>query len=371
MVLLSAIALVLSTILCIHSLSGRAVIGCAAGTSCNEVLGSRWSFLSGIIPVSGLSVICYAALTFCLLFRRTVDDDPQFTKWVDLGTLVFAGAIIGAAIWFIWLQKNMIRAFCPYCMTAHICGIILSLMLLLRTQVKLARRIISLLVGVALAACMAGVQLLTTPRSAYERGFIPEALPLPDPYEMPVIGNPSAEITITLLYDYRCSHCQRIHSLLGEVVRKMDGNIAFVLAPVPLSSACNPYIPAGEDRFTGSCELTEYALALWRCDRDAFNIFDAWLFDSTPGTLWHPREPEEAFAKACSLVDEEAFREALEDSWIKDYLLKIYELFGRTSSSEKAAIPRFIFDETYLVPDADDAEELVSLLMSVFLNQAG
>jgi len=369
MVLLSAITLVLSTILCIHSLSGRGVVGCTAGTGCNEVLGSRWSFLFGMIPVSGIAVICYAALTFCLLFRRTVDDDPQFARWVDLGTLMFAGTIIGAALWFIWLQKNMIRAFCPYCMTAHICGIILSLMLLIRTHVRFLWRILCLLAGISLAAGLAGIQLLTTPRSAYDRGFIPEALPLTNPDEMPVIGDPSsAGKTITLLYDYRCSHCQRIHSLLGEVVREMDGDIAFVLAPVPLSSACNPYIPAGEDRFRGSCELTRYALALWRCDRGAFSIFDAWLFETAPGTLWHPREPEEAFAKACTLVDEQAFREALEDPWIRDYLLKVYELFGRTSSSEKAAIPRFVCDETYLVPDADDTEGLVSILRSVFLN---
>lgn len=250
-------------------------------------------------------------------------------------------------------------------MTAHICGIILSVLLLIRTRESLAGRCLSLLAGLALAGGLLGLQLLTTPRTAYDRGFIPEALPLPDPQEMPVIGDPSAETVVTLLFDYRCSHCQKIHSLLPEVVDRLGGSVAFVTAPVPLSRDCNPYIPAGEDRFKGSCELTRYALALWRCDPTAFAAFDDWLFESRDSKGWYPRSPEEAFAKACSLVGVQRLDEGLPDPWIDDYLREIFEVFGRTSNAEKSAIPRFIYGEKWLVPDVDDVDGLAGLVQSL------
>lgn len=363
--LLSAVALVLSAVLCIHALSGRGLIGCSAGTSCNEVLGSRWSFLGGIIPVSGLAVICYVAMAVCLLCRRSLDADPKFSKWLDRGILVLAGAILGAAIWFIWLQKHMIRAFCPYCMTAHICGMILSVILLFRSRERVISRAACLLCGAALAGALAGLQLLTTPRTAYDRGFIPEELPLPAPQEMPVIGNPDAEFVVTLLFDYRCSHCQKIHPLLEEVADLLDGKVAFVAAPVPISKECNPYVPAGEDRFKGSCELIRYALAVWRSDREAFTPFDKWLFEPGPTGGWYPREPGEAYMEACSLIGEKKLQEALSDPWISDYMSDICEAFGRTSTDGKGAIPRFIYGNKWLVPDADDAPGLASLVESL------
>lgn len=360
-VLFSSAALVLSVILCIHALSGHGLIGCSAGTSCNEVLGSRWSYLFGLIPVSGLAVVCYVAMTLCLLFRRSFEADEQFFRWLDRATLVLAGAIAGSAIWFIWLQKNMIRSFCPYCMTAHVCGLILLCLLLAGSRQKFIARILCTLAGLALAGCLAGVQLATTPRTAYERGFIPEALPVPPYEEMPLIGSPQAEDVVTLMFDYRCSHCRKIHSLLGEVAGLLDGKVAFSVVPVPLGKDCNPYVPAGEDRFKGSCELTRYALALWRCDRDAYAGFDAWLFEDRPGG-WYPREPGEAFDKACALVGRETLVRALSDPWISRYMADVCELFGRTSTQGKGAVPRFIHGDRWLVPDVDDASGLSELV---------
>ncbi len=350
-----------------HALNGRGLIGCSAGTGCNEVLGSRWSFLFGSIPVSGLAVICYMALTVCLLCRHGFKDDPQFSKWLDRGILALAGAISGSAIWFIWLQKNMIRAFCPYCMTAHICGIILSVILMLRSRERAISRTTCFLCGIAVAGALAGIQLLTTPRTAYDRGFIPEELPLPSPEEMPVIGNHDAENVVTLLFDYRCSHCQKIHPLLEEVAALLDGKVAFVTAPVPISKECNPYVPAGEDRFKGSCQLMRYALAVWRSNPEAFYVFDEWLFEPRPSGGWYPREPEDAYSEACSLIGEQKLQEALSDPWISDYQADICEVFGRTSTDGKGAIPRFIYGGKWLVPEADDAAGLASLVESLLL----
>lgn len=375
MVLLCAIALIISALLCVHALSGQGLIGCTAGTSCNQVLGSRWSFLFGIIPVSGLAFCLYVVLLFCLVCADRMQEDPAFGSLLWKVTAISAGAITGSAIWFIWLQKNFIRAFCPYCMTAHITGLILSVLIVIYIHIenKVAltfRRVICYVLGLLLACGMAGVQLCTTPRTAFERGFVEEALPQEDPHELPVIGNPDARYCVTLLFDYQCSHCQKIHSLLPEVVRHFNGEVAFVLCPTPLSQECNPYVPSGEDRFKGSCELAKISLALWRTDRQAFKQFDAWLFEPDPVKGWYPRSVEDAYAKAALLSGRstsgtaggDALGKAMNDSWIDNYLSTTFELFGRTSQNGKAAIPRFIYNSQWIIPDADDATGLESII---------
>lgn len=384
MVLLGAIALVLSFILCIHALSGHGLIGCSAGSSCNEVLGSRWSFLLGLIPVSALATLLYLVLLVCVLLRDSLAEDPAFQKYVDSFCLFGAGAVIGSAIWFIWLQKNMIRAFCPYCMSAHVAGVCFSILIIVRRFGRdsdglvcgktVFKTLLCLLCGLLAAGALAATQLLTTPRTAFERGFVPEALPQCDPHQLPSYGNPDAGTVVTLLYDYRCSHCRKIHGMLPELAGLLGPDFVIVTCPVPLSLACNPYVRASEDRFEGSCELTRYALALWRTDRNAFAAFDRWLFstsDEESGqvfvsrTGWYPRDLEQARSKAESLIGPDALAKAVKDPWIDDYLSEVMELFGRTSTAEKAAIPRFICNGQWLVPDADDADGLAALILGL------
>ena len=79
MVVLTAIVLLLSVILCIHSISGHGLIGCTQGTSCNQVLGSKWSFLFGIIPVSALATGAYLTLLACILLIHS-DSTAQQEK---------------------------------------------------------------------------------------------------------------------------------------------------------------------------------------------------------------------------------------------------------------------------------------------------
>lgn len=367
MVLLSIIALILSGFLCFHTMTGRGLIGCAAGTNCDQVLGSRWSVLFGIIPTSGLAFCLYIVLTLCLIFSDKMKDDPAFGSFLWKLTMVSSGAIVGSAIWFIWLQRAYIHALCPYCMATHGIGIVLSALIVF--FIVKERRIAGpwwqagcFFTGLLLAAALAGVQLVSTPRTAYERGFVTEELPTFDASEMPAIGNPTAAQAVTLLYDYRCSHCRELHTLLPEIITRFDGQLAFILCPVPLSQQCNPYIPAGRDLFKGSCELTRAALAVWLSDRDAFYIFDSWLFEAQAAGKWQPRNPDEAMAKAASLIGQEALDKALNDNRINQYLDKAFELFGRTSTDGKASVPRLILGRRWLTPDADDAEGMTNII---------
>ena len=68
MALLCAVALVLSVILTLHSLSGMGLVGCGTGSSCDQVTASRWSLVMGFLPVSSLAVGAYLALLVCIVF---------------------------------------------------------------------------------------------------------------------------------------------------------------------------------------------------------------------------------------------------------------------------------------------------------------
>ena len=357
MVSLGTIVLILSIVLCIHALSGRGLIGCQAGTSCNQVLGSRWSFLLGTVPVSALAMGAYIALLFCLLsFDRLEPDMQRFTGRI---MLVIGGAVFGSAIWFIRLQRTLIHAFCPYCMTAHILGMILAVLIIFWCARRdISGRALHFLIGLLLSVALAVLQLCTTPKTLSERGFAQEELPQFDTDELPVIGKSDAPTAVTLLFDWQCSHCRRIHLMLPDVVRELHDSVAFICCPVSLSNECNPYVPYSADQFAGSCELMRMGLALWRTDRDAFREYERWFFGRDLPTVGEARN------KAQNLIGGEALEKAMQDPWIDSYTMKALELFGRTSVNGKAAIPRFICEGAWLVPDADDAPSLAALIRS-------
>ena len=100
MVVLTAIVLLLSVILCIHSISGHGLIGCSQGTSCNQVLGSKWSFLFGIIPVSALAIGAYLTLLSCILLINSESTAQQEKSFLFKAILMVCGAVSGCAVWF-------------------------------------------------------------------------------------------------------------------------------------------------------------------------------------------------------------------------------------------------------------------------------
>lgn len=371
MALLCVIALIISVFLFFHALSGKGLIGCAQGSSCGAVLGSRWSLLLGAIPISAPGICMYSFLLVCILGADSIDD-PVFEGRIRKLMLIASGAVSGAAAWFIIVQELFIGAFCPYCMSVHCCGIVLSGLIIWDAHRRNvagnpAKGAILVAVGIASAAALALFQVSTTPRSAYDSGSVREELPNPAELGLPVIGDSAAEYNILLMYDYRCSHCRKIHTMLPEVIEKLGGRVSFTLCPTPLSKECNPYVNSDVDLFKGSCSLDKCALAVWRIRPDAFPEMDEFLFENRRGG-WYPREEEEATKKAAELIGAEALEKELHSEWMRDYLSCVLELFARTSSSERAAIPRFVLDGRYMVPEADNAEALTELIRQLTNN---
>ena len=362
--LAGAAALLLCIIMSIHSLSGSALVGCGAGSACDSVLGGRWSMLFGIFPVSGIAAGVYLAFLLAigvLLFSK----DEGLKDLAAKAILLLCGAIVGAAVWFIGLQVFAEGQLCKYCMTAHGLGIICAVLAAsaLMRGTKAGRSWLA--AGAGLAALMAALQVLTVPDSVYQEGRGEEAFPLILAEEAPVLCNPDAEYVIDLLYDYQCSHCRTVHELLPEVARQFGGRVAFVLCPCPLSPKCNPYVPREETRFEGSCDLARLALAVYKLEPDAFSGFDGWLFGAGESD-WRPRAVQTARERAAAIVGKDRLEALLPDPSLSESLRRSADLFGRTSTRNSASIPRFVFEDRWVVPSADTAEDLAKILSEQF-----
>ena len=367
MVALVTIVLLLCIILCIHSISGHGLIGCSQGTHCSAVLGSKWSFLFGIIPVSALAAGIWIAFLICLILHRNSDLELQF--FINRILLILSSAVSGSAAWFIWLQSHMIRSFCPYCMTAHILGITISILTVIWCiKQKTGHSLLSIGLGLVLAAGLAIIQFATTPLTLAERGFASEPLPELSAQELPVIGDPDAPHVVTLLFDWQCSHCRQVHGMLPDVVEQMKGKVAFICCPISLSRECNPLVPQGStDRFTGSCKLLRIGLALWYTDPVAFGRYEEWYWGDYSKT-WILPGVDSATAYASDLIGADRLEKAMNDPRIESYIQTVLQVFGRTSSGGHSAVPRLIYGNDWLIPEADDAAGLATLIESL-INQ--
>jgi hypothetical protein len=124
-------------------------------------------------------------------------------------------------------------------------------------------------------------------------------------------------------------------------------------------------VPREETRFEGSCDLARLALAVYKLEPDAFAGFDGWLFGAGEGG-WRPRAIESARERAASIVGKVRLEALLPDPSLSESLRRSADLFGRTSTRNSAGIPRFVFEDRWVVPSADTAEELAKILSEQF-----
>ena len=363
--LLCAACLALSVWMLVHALTAAPMAGCGAGSGCDGVMGSPWAYVLGGVTVSLVSTTLYLLLMACLLFLGgDRAEDRSLDQWLWRLMPLLGGCIVGAALWFCWLQAGVLHLFCPYCTALHLAGCVLAVLILLRARKAGTRPAWPFAAGLAAAALFAFVQARTVPETVYDSGRTGAELPVFSDAELPALGPADAPTEITLLFDFQCSHCRRLHRVLPELLDKTDGQVRIRLCPVPLSSACNPYIPAsGTDRFAGSCELTRLALAVWYAAPERYAAFwDAMLVEEGGRT---PAGPDVAQARARELLGD-GFETAVADGRIDATLRRAYELFGRTSTQEKSGVPRLVCGQRWLVPEVDDAEALLQLIRTEF-----
>lgn len=346
----------------IHSLAGVQMAGCAAGSSCDDVMGSPWAYVLGGVPVSLAAGVLYVLMLLCLLFLGgSRPEDRSLDRFLWRLMPLLGGCIAGAAIWFAYLQAGVLHTFCKYCSALHLLGCVLAVLVFLQARREGMRPLPWFAAGLLAAALFAFVQTRTLPDAVYDSGRTDADLPVFAAGEVPAEGQ--GEETLTLLFDFQCIHCRRLHRVFPEFLEKTQGRYRVLLCPVPLSSACNPYIPAsGIDRFAGSCSLTRHALAVWFTRPEACAAY--WDYLLGAGDDRAKTDLVAAERRAREILGED-YTQALQDPRIKAYLDKVFELFGRTSTSEKSGVPRLIAGQRWLVPETDSAEELAALVATI------
>ena len=359
---LSLLATLLSISLSWHFLSGGPMIGCTGGSSCDQVLNSKWSMLAGVLPVSSLAVGTYLALFVASFFIGSETEEPvRYLAWKAM--LVLVGAVVGSALWFIIVQKWFIGEFCPYCMSTHLSGLLLAVVVVWRAEKFRPLHTLGLImIGLGLSGILVAFQIEVAPKTAYKDGDSQKDLPVMDYQKVPIIGSEDAPYKVTMLFDYNCPHCQKIHFMLQDAVRQYGGKLAFVLCPTPLNTKCNPYVPRDVDAFKNSCELAEISLAVWNADRKMFSTFENWMFTYDSGDRWHPRTLGAAKAKAIELVGSVKFNASLSDPWIEHYMQTCIQIFGRTLQNGKGGIPKLILGSRWVIPEPENTKDLISIL---------
>jgi uncharacterized membrane protein len=365
---LNSIALILTIIMSWHYLTGGQVAGCGSGSPCEQVLNSRWSTIAGILPVSGLALGVYLALLVAGFFAGPSNEAPiRNLAWGVM--LILSGSIGGSAIWFTILQKWFIGEYCFYCMITHTTGMLLVVLVIWRafnylrgqsnSTLALSSRVLT---GLILTGLLVISQVIFTPKAVYSDGVTEESLTTIDHHDVPILGSPDAPYIVTLLFDYKCYHCQQLHFMLTEAVSRYPGKLAFTLCPVPLSPLCNPYVPGDADQSGNSCDLAKTGLAVWLADREVFPVFENWMFTFESGDRWSPRSPEAARAKAVELVGKTRFEDALADPWIDQYLKTSTQIFSHTIQNGRGSIPKLIYSSRWVIPQPYSSDDLVIIL---------
>src|SRR5579864_1036823 len=140
-------------------------MGCGPSSGCAEVLNSRWSTWLGI-PAGAIGALDYLVMFAATLFVGAGRSaSVRGRAWAVL--VVTAVAAAGAAIWFVFLQFEVLGDWCKYCLTVHACGLVAAGLVFWRVPAVLrgTRLSVAGLVGLAAVCALVFGQLLVPPKS--------------------------------------------------------------------------------------------------------------------------------------------------------------------------------------------------------------
>lgn len=134
--LLALVAMGISAYLAYGSLTGDRVAGCGPDSGCDQVLTSKWAYWMNV-PVSVFALVPYAIIlgaSFRIGSKRDAKSRRLTWAWMLGGAMT----VFGAATWFVGIQAFLLKSFCVYCMTAHACGAIASILIFVNAPLRRA-----------------------------------------------------------------------------------------------------------------------------------------------------------------------------------------------------------------------------------------
>ena len=402
-------AAIITAYLAIATLArGGDVPGCGPESDCDKVLNSSWAYWLGI-PVSLLGLGLYGAF-FISTFSLKIDQQQKATRSLNSLTL-FSFATLAAAAWFVCVQAVAIKAFCPYCCTAHGLASLAALIFLSqagRISSRLSVRLnfgAGIGVALGLVAVIAAGQIILpkeqtaplivdlgqaqtnalifeakfvlkpTPPSAVEpkptapavATVTPEAPSTPkaepflvprstlslDAVRLPLLGPANAPHRIGCLFDYTCHHCRQLHGFIRTAIVQFDGQLSCLMIPMPLDANCNAKFKRTHRDHVDACKYAKICLAVQQVAPAKYEQFDRWLFTNhkTTKPLAKVRE------HAAGLVGAAALNKAVASETVQQQLqqnIRVYEL--NTKNGGNSSMPQTIVgDRVIFGPPPSDA----------------
>lgn len=86
------------------------------------------------------------------------------------------------------------------------------------------------------------------------------------------------------------------------------------------------------------------------------------MFSFESGDHWQPRSLAAAKIKAAELVGQAKLDAALTDPWIERYLQTSLRIYGSTVQSGNTAVPKLVFGSRWVIPQPNDANDLIMIL---------
>ena len=167
----------------------------------------------------------------------------------------------------------------------------------------------------------------------------------------PLVGSPTARIIFVELFDYTCSHCRANHASITTALKAQGVDAAMIALPVPLNSKCNRHTTSSH---AGSCEMSELAIAVWRCDRAKFETYHSWMMAA-------PRTAAAARVYADSLVGAQAIAAELGTGVPTKFIAQHVALYGKAGGG---SVPKLMFSDG-VAPGQVSATWLTNRLLSL------
>jgi len=375
-VILSVVGMILSVWLSYQKLNGSisSLVGCGAASGCENILGSKWSVVFEWVPVSLFSALLYFILMLSVI------------AWLPKSSLISKTAawiIIFSAVWFTALQIVVFADFCVYCMTMHVVGVIVALLVLLlhRSAAKSEFGALPLVAGFLAVFILAVTQLLGVEPDTHQldqmnyaqkkvdksNGGLHKIL-LPSQRkvlieEVPSIGNKDSKHVIVEYFDYTCASCRSMNTQLKEAMKRQEGKYALIPLTVPLNPDCNPYFKKRLKEHNSACFLSHYSITVWYANPEKFAEYHDWLFQMPTPSV------EEAKIKAIELVGEKSFIENLRNPAVRAQMennLKDYAVVSKSNP----VMPKLLLGEGKVTHGrAKDSETLNELLEKELIAQ--
>jgi uncharacterized membrane protein/protein-disulfide isomerase len=333
---LSLISASIALYLLVTSLESGHVAGCGPASDCDDVLTSDWAYFLGL-PVSLPGLVVYGSVVLATFL--VVPPIPRRFRRKAWIFLAFAACLVSAAAgWFLILQLLVLEHVCPYCLGAHLAGVLSALLIFRATGNPLRRPPVRNAALLAIATLIGGQwflrpathEVVSVPASRTIAGRQMEILDGKfklDLDKVPMIGSSEAPAVIVSLFDYTCRHCRRMHHLLLDAEKAHRGKLAIANLPMPLDTSCNRVVKQTAPEHTNACQYARLGLAVWHANPKMMSRFNRWIFD--PPT---PTGLDSALGFATELVGEEALRRALDDRWVREQLaedIAIYETISQ------------------------------------------